>query len=159
MKKNQTMKKYNKILVSHQNVDDEEIEKLIEQLEENECEVVVSELEEKVDELPKEEQDELLIQEIDECELVFVLIGPSEEENECVKREIEEANRQEKRIIGIYMGGGAASIPSALENFGSGLITNDIIKIVSILQGNPSPWEAPSGGTRQPTKKIDKPDC
>lgn len=152
------MKKYNKILLSKQNVSEDDLQTLIQQLEENECEVILSELEEKIEQLGDDEEI-FIIEEVEKCDIVFVLIGGTEEENECVKKEIEEADKQEKLVIGIYMGGNAQSVPPALEKFGSGLITNDIIKIMSVLQGNECPWEDVTGGPRKPTKKIDTSEC
>ena len=154
------MKKISKILLSHQNVPPEQIDEFAKNLEESECEVKISELEEESADLTEEEIEERsIVEEIEECELVFVLIGSVEEENLCVRKEIEEADRQDKIVVGVYMGGGSESIPPALENSGSGLIINDIVRITSVLQGNPVPWETPAGTPRKPTKTIDKPDC
>lgn len=150
------MRKYNKIFISHQNVNDEKIKELADQLEENGCEVMISNLEQQLPELSDEE---ITYEQIDECEVLLVLIGKGPNDNICVEKEIEEADRQDKIVVGIYMGGDEKSIPKSLENIGEGLIINDIKKILSVLDGNQCPWEDNRGFPRQPINKVDKRDC
>lgn len=151
------MRKYNKIFISHQNVTDEEINELADKLKEHGCEVVTSNLEEEFPELSDEE--EITFEQIEKCDAVLVLIGDGQNDNMCVEKEIKEADKNDKIIIGIYMGGSSKSVPKSLENFGDGLITNDINKILPVLDGDTCPWEDNTGYVRQPINKADKRDC
>jgi len=154
------MKKYKKVFLSIKNVSKEDLDKLVEQLTSLGCEVRISDLADELEILMELEQDEQYISdEIEWCDLVFVVIGPSKEEDVCVNREIEEASNQDKTVVGIYAGGDEECVPSALENVGDGLITNDIEKIAAVIDGTPPIWEAPEGGARKKKNKIDTGNC
>lgn len=148
-----------KVLLTANNLEEEEIKKLVLALEENECEVVISEIVNRDCKIEKLD-DESIHEEVENCEIVFVLIGAEEKENICLEKQIEEAAGQEKKIVGIFMGGGRADcIPDGLETYGDGLITYDITKIIKVLEEIQIPWETPEGEPRKQKNTIDKRDC
>jgi|GEM_PF-2514842 len=152
------MSKIKKVLLTTSSLEQGEIDKLVTSLEETDCEVVVSEVANKQCEI-EEVEDEKIEKEIEDCEIVFVLIGPDETENECIEKQIEVAADQERQVVGIFMGGATGKVPSALETYGDGLISNDIIKIKKVLEGIQVPWENPQGQNRAQKNDIDKGDC
>ncbi|HVS90467.1 MAG TPA: TIR domain-containing protein [Mucilaginibacter sp.] len=152
------MEKLRKIFLSRKEVTPDELKELVTKLEEHGCEVKISDLEEELSQM-LENEEEIPFEEIEWCDIIFVLIGNSTDENDCVNKEIEEGSNQEKPIVGIYMGGNAECVPKSLEDYGSGLITNDINKITRILTGGKAQWEDEKGVSRKPKNTIDKSEC
>lgn len=82
---------------------------------------------------------------------VVVLIGKGTHARPWVNWEIEEAHRQGKRIVGVFIRGGTdADIPSALEKFA----TQEVVgwnseAIIAALDGDNQPFQA-SDGTDRP---------
>jgi len=81
---------------------------------------------------------------------VVVLIGKDTHTRAWVNWEIEEAHRQGKRIIGVFVRGGTeADIPPALEKFA----TQEIVgwngnAIIGALDGDNQPFQAADGSVR-----------
>jgi hypothetical protein len=83
---------------------------------------------------------------------VVVLIGKNTHTREWVNWEIEEANRQGKRIVGVYKRGGTeADIPPPLEKYASSIKAWDSKGIMDAIDGTENPFENPDGSPRQPT--------
>ena len=81
---------------------------------------------------------------------VVVLIGKETHARAWVNWEIEEAHRQGKRIIGVFLRGGTdADIPPALEKFA----TQEIVgwnsdAIIGALNGENQPFQSADGSER-----------
>lgn len=83
---------------------------------------------------------------------VVVLIGKQTHTRPWVNWEIEEANRQGKRIVGVYEQGGTnADIPPALEKYGSAIVHWNAESIISAIDGTDNPFQNPDGSSREPT--------
>lgn len=83
---------------------------------------------------------------------VVVLIGKNTHERPWVTWEIEQANRQGKRIIGIYVRGGTdADTPAALEQYASAIVGWNSNSIAAAIDGTDNPFELPDGSLRPPT--------
>lgn len=80
---------------------------------------------------------------------VVVLIGKETHERKWVNWEIEQANKQGKRIVGVYVRGGTdADIPKAFEKYGSALVAWNSESIMSAIDGAGSPFQNPDGSSR-----------
>lgn len=78
------------------------------------------------------------------------LIGPHTHERPWVNWEIEQANKQGKEIIGIYINGASDSdLPSNFEKYGETTVGWDSRKIIEALEENVIHWENPDGSQRQ----------
>jgi len=80
---------------------------------------------------------------------VVVLIGKETHSRPWVNWEIEEANRQGKRIVGVYERGGTdADIPSALEKYASAIVGWNSDNIISAIDGTDNPFQNSDGSAR-----------
>lgn len=83
---------------------------------------------------------------------VVVLVGKETHERKWVNWEIEQANRQGKRIVGVYVRGGTnADVPPAFEKYGSALVGWNSDSIVAAIDGTANPFHNPDGSARDPT--------
>lgn len=83
---------------------------------------------------------------------VVVLIGKDTHARPWVDWEIEQANKQGKRIVGIYTRGGTqADVPAPLEKYASSIVGWDSESIINAIDGTENPFENPDGSPRQPT--------
>ena len=77
------------------------------------------------------------------------LIGPHTHEREWVDWEIEQANRQGKRIVGVYIDGARNSdVPENFEKYGDAIVGWTSEKIIDAMEGRINNWEDPNGITR-----------
>lgn len=82
---------------------------------------------------------------------VVVLIGKETHQREWVDWELEQANKQGKRIVGVFVSGGSeADIPKNFEAYGSALVKWNGDSIVRALEGENN-FENPDGTTRKAT--------
>lgn len=80
---------------------------------------------------------------------VLVIIGEGTHDREWVNWEIEEAERQGKRIVGLYIRGGAENeIPESLNKYANCVIGWNSEKLIDALEGRYNNWETPEGNTR-----------
>jgi hypothetical protein len=80
---------------------------------------------------------------------VVVLIGRETHSRPWVNWEIEEANRQGKRIVGVYERGGTeADIPPALEKYASAIVGWNSGCIMDAVDGTDNPFQNPDGSAR-----------
>lgn len=80
---------------------------------------------------------------------IVVLIGKETHERKWVNWEIEEANRQGKRIVGVYVRGGTdADIPKSFEKYGSALVAWNSDGIMAAIDGTGNPFQNPDGSSR-----------
>ena len=83
--------------------------------------------------------------------VVVVLIGKETHSRPWVDWEIEQANKQGKRIVGVYVRGGAeADIPAALENYSDTIVGWNSDSIIAAIEGTAHAFETPDRTPREP---------
>lgn len=83
---------------------------------------------------------------------VVVLIGKDTHTRPWVDWEIEQANRQGKRIVGIYERGGTeADISAPLEKYASAICGWDTKCIMDAIDGRENPFQNPDCSPRSPS--------
>ncbi|MDI7230508.1 TIR domain-containing protein [Leptospira santarosai] len=91
---------------------------------------------------------------------VIVLVGSQTHSREWVNWEIEEANKQGKRIIGVFIQGAKESdVPESLEKYGDGLVGWNSEKIIAGLEGEEVGWCTPNGEPRAPVNNVTRIEC
>jgi hypothetical protein len=89
-----------------------------------------------------------------------VLIGSQTHSREWVNWEIEQAAKQGKRILGVFMHGGKdANIPENLEKYGDGLVGWNSEKIIAGLEGEDVGWCTSTGESRPPVTNVKRVVC
>jgi hypothetical protein len=79
---------------------------------------------------------------------VVVLIGNDTHERRWVNWEINKANEQGKRIVGVFVRGGTeANIPPSLEKYGSAIVNWNTDSILNAIDGN-NFFQNPDGTVR-----------
>ena len=82
--------------------------------------------------------------------VVVVLIGKETHSRAWVNWEIEQANTQGKRIVGIYVRGGTeADIPPALESYADDIVAWNSDSIIAAIDGTTYSFETPDGTPRE----------
>jgi hypothetical protein len=80
---------------------------------------------------------------------VVVLVGKETHSRPWVNWEIEQANKQGKRIVGIYVRGATeADKPAALEKYASAIVGWNSDSIIAALEGTENPFQNPDGSSR-----------
>jgi hypothetical protein len=91
---------------------------------------------------------------------VIVLIGKQTHSRRWVNWEIEQANKQQKRIVGVYIQGGTeADIPPSFEKYGSALVGWNAESIIDAIDGTDCPFQKPDGSPRDPVHVPTKSTC
>lgn len=112
------------------------------------------------DQIPRKTLERLLSMKMKWAGTVVVLIGAKTHSREWVNWEIEEAAKQGKKIIGVFMHGGKdADIPENLEKFGDGLVGWNSEKIIDALEGKDVGWCNSSGQPRTPVNNVKRIGC
>jgi hypothetical protein len=84
---------------------------------------------------------------------VVVLIGKGTHSRPWVNWEIGQANKQGKRIVGVYVRGGTeADKPAALEKYASSIVAWNSESIMDAIDGTDNPFQNPDGSSRQPAQ-------
>lgn len=97
---------------------------------------------------------------IDWAGALLVLISPAIRTRQWVDWEIEYAERQGKRIVGVYVpGGGDADIPASFQMYGDALVGYQIDRVVEALRGTITTWCNPDGLTVVPERDIERFTC
>jgi hypothetical protein len=92
--------------------------------------------------------------------VVVVLIGKETHSRPWVNWEIEEANRQGKRIVGVYERGGTeADKPPALEDFADDIVCWNSESIIAAIEGTEYTFQTPSGVPREPIHERETFKC
>jgi hypothetical protein len=82
---------------------------------------------------------------------VVVLIGNQTHSRPWVDWEIEEAQRQGKRIVGVWcQGAQEADLPESLKKYADAVVGWQSARIIDAIDGEISNWEDPSGKERAP---------
>ena len=88
----------------------------------------------------------ILAPQIQWASTLLVYITPDTKDSEWVNWEIEYAEKQGKRIIGVWDHGAAGvDIPDALEKFGKAVVGWQADKIKGAIEGTVNNWESPDG--------------
>jgi hypothetical protein len=83
---------------------------------------------------------------------VVVLIGKHTHSRPWVNWEIEQANKQGKRIVGVYERAGTqADIPPALEKYASTIVAWNSDSIMAAIDGKDNSFHNPDESFRDPT--------
>lgn len=91
---------------------------------------------------------------------VVVLIGSETHSRDWVNWEIEEASKQGKRIIGVFMQGAKDSdVPESLEKYGDGLVGWNSEKIIAGLEGEDVGWCNSNGDPKVPAYNVKRVGC
>jgi len=110
--------------------------------------------------IPRKILERLLSMKMKWAGTVVVLIGSQTASRDWVNWEIEEAARQGKRIVGVFMHGAKDSdIPENLEKYRDGLVGWNSEKIISALDGEDVGWCNSSGEPKTPTYYVKRIDC
>ena len=155
-------KKRRHLFISHHHEDDAEVSKLTDLLSNRGFDVRNSSVRMKPENQRRVEEkrvsnqviQRLLRMKISWASTVVVLIGNDTHSRKWVNWEIDKANEQGKRVIGVFVRGGTeADIPPSLEKYGSAIVNWNTDSIMSAIDGantvsntdgNPRP--APNAG-------------
>ncbi len=86
---------------------------------------------------------------------VVVLVGEHTHSRPWVNWEIEQAHRQGKRIVGVFVRGGAdAHLPPSLKRYASAIVKWNSTAIVAAIEGAENPFELANGSPRPPENNI-----
>lgn len=90
----------------------------------------------------------------------IVLIGEKTHNRKWVNWEIEEANRQGKRIIGVFIQGAKdADVPEAFDKFGNSLVGWNSGKIIDAIEGKCDDFDNTDGIPRERKWDPSRSDC
>jgi hypothetical protein len=91
---------------------------------------------------------------------VIVLIGKETHARPWVNWEIDQANKQGKRIVGVYVQGGTeADIPASFEDYGSALVAWNADNIIKAIDGAECAFQKPDGSARAPVHALTTSTC
>ncbi|NTW32694.1 MAG: TIR domain-containing protein [Bacteroidetes bacterium] len=100
--------------------------------------------------IPKKTLERLLSMKMRWAGTVVVLIGTQTHSREWVNWEIDQAAKQGKRIIGVYINGASDSdIPESFEKYGNALVGWKSDRIIGAIDGSINNWETPTGEPRE----------
>lgn len=157
-----TTEKQKNVFICHDGKDDEHISKIKNLLKEKDYVLKNSSID---NTKPNQASDpdyikSMLRQRIDWAGVVIVLIGQKTHTRDWVDWEIEEANRQGKRIVGIHVYDESdADVPEALEKYGDALVGWNSEKIIDAIEGNPDDWNNTDGSPRDSKYTPERFDC
>ena len=161
-------KKRKHVFISHHHADDEGVDKLTSMLSRSGHDVRNSSIRAKpanqrrLDKglVKPETIRRLLRRKISWAGTVVVLIGKNTHSRPWVDWEINQANKQGKRIVGVYERGGTESDkPEALEKYASAIVGWNSDSIVDAIDDKDNPFENPDGTPRQPTHPNTSSNC
>lgn len=93
----------------------------------------------------------LLRRKISWASTVVCLIGKDTHTRPWVNWELDQANKQGKRIIGVYQQGGTeADIPTSLEKYATSIVSWNAKSIQTAIDGGGTEFESPDGTQRAP---------
>jgi hypothetical protein len=148
------------IFISHHHADDAEVDKLTSLLSRSGHDIRNSSIrakpanQQRLDKglINPEVIRRLLRRKISWAGTVVVLIGKETHSRPWVNWEIEQANKQGKRIVGVYIRGGTEiDKPAALEKYASSIVSWNSKSIIAAIDGTENPFQNPDGSPRQPT--------
>jgi hypothetical protein len=146
------------VFISHHHADDAAVDNLASLLKKNGCDIRNSSIRAKPANQRRLDQglvnpetiQRLLRMKISWAQTVIVLIGKETHSRAWVTWEIEQANKQGKRIVGVYVRGGTeADIPDALEKYASAIVGWNSDSIIEAMNGTENPFQTPDGNPRE----------
>lgn len=155
------------VFVSHHHRDDAEVQKMTDLLAQHGYDIRNSSIRAKPanqarldrGEVSEETIRRLLRLKITWAGAVVVLIGQDTHSRPWVNWEIDEANRQGKRIVGVWAHGGQDSdLPDSFRNYADALVGWQADRILGAIDGEINNWERPDG-TEFPARKIPRITC
>lgn len=142
--------------------DDPGLSNLVELLEENDFQVLnlSSRSENPNNALPEEDIETAEVgQIIEQCSIVVVYISPETKDSEAVNCEIEYAQRNSKRIVGVWeYEGSGCELPAALDAYSDAVVGWKDNRIVDAINGNIDETQNPDG-TRCTRIDFERYDC
>ncbi len=94
---------------------------------------------------------EILAPRINWASVLVVLVSKGTKESDYVNWEIEYAEKQGKRIVGVWDDGAAGvDIPDALEKYASAVVGWQTDKVKGAIDGTINNWETPDGAAAPP---------
>jgi hypothetical protein len=145
------------VFISHHHADDTEVDKLTDLLQRRGYDIRNSSIRAKPANQQRLERGEvkdetirrLLRMKISWASTVVVLVGEQTHTRQWVTWEIEQAHKQGKRIVGVYVQGGTdANKPAALEQYASAIVGWNSGSIIDAIDGTENPFELPDGSPR-----------
>jgi hypothetical protein len=111
-------------------------------------------------EIPERTLKRLLRMKISWSQTVIVVIGRETHASTWVDYEIQEANRQGKRIVGVYARGlQDAQLPESLEKYASAIVAWNTDALAEAIDGGENRFEDASGLQRQPVNNPTRQNC
>ena len=156
------------VFISHHHADDAEVTKLTDLLSKRGYDIRNSSIRAKPANQRRLElglvKDEtirrLLRMKISWASTVVVLVGKETHLRPWVNWEIEQANRQGKRIVGVYIRGGTqADLPPALEKYASARVAWNTDSIIDAIDGKNNPFQNPDGSPTPITHPVTTIKC
>ena len=156
------------VFISHHHADDAEVDKFTNLLKRSGYDIRNSSIRAKPANQQRLERGEvkdetirrLLRMKVSWASRVVVLIGKETSQRPWVNWEIEQANKQGKRIVGVFVRGGTtADVPSTLEKYASAIVGWNSKNIMSAIDGDDNPFELPDGTPRPPTRPNTTTEC
>jgi MTH538 TIR-like domain (DUF1863) len=142
----------NRIFVSHIHEDDEHIAAMKELLAEHGHEVQVSAVDSASPNNAKNEEyikSDILGPKIDWASTEVVLISPGTKDSEWVDWEIEQAQKQGMRIVGVWTEGAAeCDVPEGLTQYADAVVGWQADRIEGAISGEINNWTASDGNPR-----------
>lgn len=152
----------NRIFVSHIHEDDEHVTGMRELLKSKGKEVQVSAVDSTNPNNAKNEayiKSDILAPKIDWCGVLVVLISPGTKDSTWVNWEIEYAQREGKRIVGVWTAGAAeCDVPQALAEFADAVVGWQADRIEGAIDGTINNWTGSDGQPRD-RQKIRQHGC
>lgn len=151
-----------RVFISHHHKDDAEVTKLTQLLAASGHEIRNSSIrakpsnQQRLDKglIPRPVLERLLRLKIAWAKTVVVLIGKETHERPWVNWEIEQANKQGKRIVGVYVRGGTdADKPPALEKYASSIVGWNTDSIIGAIDGSSNDFQNSDGTPRATTHR------
>lgn len=160
--------KLKNVFISHHHADDAHVDKLTKLLSKNGHDIRNSSIRAKpanqerlAKGLVKDETiRRLLRRKISWAGTTVVLIGKETHKRPWVDWEINQANKQGKQIVGVYVRGGTeADVPEPLKKYASSIVGWDSQRIIDAIEGKINTFENPDGSPRQRPDRLVSTTC
>ena len=151
------------VFISHIHEDDSKLQKLKNLLEKNGIKARDYSINADKPNKAKDEnyiKSQILAPQIRKAGVLVVYISPETKDSKYVNWEIEYAQKEDKRIIGVWeWGEKGCEIPQALENYGDALVGWDGESIVDAITGKSNVWYDQDGTKRDNRSDMQHHDC
>lgn len=111
-------------------------------------------------EIPEATLKRLLRMKISWSQSVVVIIGKNTHKSSWVDYEIQEANKQGKRIVGVFGHGETdAKVPDSLEKYANAIVSWNTASITRAIDQEANEFEKADGSRREPTNSSSRQNC